>query len=622
MKFLTGRSHRSGHCGSSIILFLSIVEHGPFDGISFCVGEMVANWRASMLDSGSASGRYKVQFEWDHLNEDYIQFPMSGANKVKNPIDDPRCRGDSTEKAKDGVEWWMPRLHWKAVSREITAVTGIEVVDVSWQPCGHKEISICHAESHYDIHLYYVKKEQLQQMPGCQIGVSKNPRLPVCQDSATIEANHNYFRLMKNDLPVSSLTVDGKEEKINFCVDPSSAILQSGIHYGDIDETNNEWKRPVTIMGSHDCQLMFFEPMVSWNWIKDEDAPPKVQVANIKYNKKTFEALPDQWSVEVTDGCKSEKLCHITLTVEGTPCPPQGCTLKRECSTDVIDCKTRQPYLSPYKDAPPPMPVSIPAPAPRPRPVPAPPPRPVAAPAGPRPAPAPASRPVPAPPPEPVPPTAPKCVSLGELLAQRTDTLIMQSVLRIHGLAGRLAALSTPSTFFVPTDDVMLQWMAANSITEGDLESSECVRLLFPYHVLPTKFSFRELLDHVRSKDGTVLFKSLCESCAPLPVVEDLKGLGLTSLRVGAGSSIVEADLEWCHGTVHFVDSVLVPLDWSPQCNPTAARAPMPTPRLREPLEAPTQSPVSASSKTSTIDWMLVIFASVVVHASASHRCW
>merc|ERR1711977_467902 len=51
----------------------------------------------------------------------------------------------------------MPRLHWKQVSQEITAVTGIEVVDVSWQPCGHKEITICHAESHYDMHLYYVK---------------------------------------------------------------------------------------------------------------------------------------------------------------------------------------------------------------------------------------------------------------------------------------------------------------------------------------------------------------------------------------------------------------------------------------------------------------------------------
>jgi len=315
---------------------------------------MVANWQATLVDSGATSGRYKVIFEWDHDNDEYIQFPTSGDQKVKNPIDDPRCQGDSKDKAKDGIEWWMPRLHWKQVSQEITAVTGIEVVDVSWQPCGHKEITICHAESHYDIHLYYVKKEKLQQMTACEIGVQENPLLPVCQDSQTNEANHEYFRLMKNDMPVDSILINGEVEPINFCVDPSSAIMQSGIHYGDVRETNNEWRRPVTIMGSHDCQLMFFEPMVSWKWIENSVGSgsqwPKVTVSNITYNRKTFEALPHQWSVEVTDGCKSGKNCHITLVVEGSPCPSSGCTLKRECGMDVIDCTTGSVYQSPYKE--------------------------------------------------------------------------------------------------------------------------------------------------------------------------------------------------------------------------------------------------------------------------------
>merc|ERR1719316_1423272 len=211
---------------------LTILLVGRHENI-FCVSQMVANWQATLVDSGSVSGRYKVKFEWDHDNQQYIQFP-TGSGRVRNPIDDPRCKGDSTEKASDGVEWWMPRLHWKDVSADITAVTGIEVVDVSWQPCGHKEIVICHAESHYDIHLYYEKKEKLQQMPSCEIGSSENPRLPVCRDSATVGVNQDYFRFMKHNIPIKDLTVSGKVQDINFCIDPLSAILRSGIHYGDI----------------------------------------------------------------------------------------------------------------------------------------------------------------------------------------------------------------------------------------------------------------------------------------------------------------------------------------------------------------------------------------------------
>lgn len=324
----------------------------------FCAGAMVANWKATLVDSGRESGQYKVQFEWDHDHNEYITFPLDRLKRVENPIEDPRCQGDSSEKARDGLEWWMPRLHWKEVSPEITAVTGIEVVDVSWQPCGHKEIAICHAESHYDIHLYYVKKDRLQQMPNCEIGSAENPRLPVCRDSAT-EANHDYFRMLKNDLPSGSFTVNGQVVPIEFCVDPTSAILQSGVHYGDVSETKNEWRRPVTIIGSHDCQLMFFEPMVSWNWIANRFANgtafgwPVVEIANIKYNKKTFEALPNRWSVEVKGGCRLPvpRNCHITLVVEGSPCPATGCKLKRECGTDVIDCTTGAVYQSPYQEA-------------------------------------------------------------------------------------------------------------------------------------------------------------------------------------------------------------------------------------------------------------------------------
>merc|ERR1719253_2030536 len=43
--------------------------------------------------------------------------------------------------------------------------------------------------------------------------------------------------------------------------------MQSGVHYGDKSETLDEWLRPVSITGSYDCGLTFFEPMFSEKWL-------------------------------------------------------------------------------------------------------------------------------------------------------------------------------------------------------------------------------------------------------------------------------------------------------------------------------------------------------------------
>merc|ERR1719446_1905220 len=86
-------------------------------------------------------------------------------------------------------------------------------------------------------------------------------------------------------------------KRFNFCVDESSAILRSGVHYGDKGETLDEWKTPVTIIGSHDCRMLFFEPMISWKWIKGGLKSggywPSYQVSNTTYNRKMFAALPE-----------------------------------------------------------------------------------------------------------------------------------------------------------------------------------------------------------------------------------------------------------------------------------------------------------------------------------------
>lgn len=335
--------------------------------------EQVANWQAYLEDTDDAS-KYRLVFEWDHIHSATIFVDGENGGRVYNAEEDARCNGDSSIVASDGQPYWMPRFFPRPVSEEITQVTGVKFASADWQPCGHKEITICHAESHYDFHLYYEDETTMNELPLCQIGVPTNPDLPVCQDSATLPENHDYFRLVNHSIPLTmsmsnpAATDDStllNNVKKEFCVDPSSAVLRSGVHYGDASETLEEWKTPVTILGSHDCQLKFFEPMFSWKWVsgcvpESQTSWPTFEVANIQYSKKGIESLPDSWKIEVSEACKAQscfpgqmdpplsEVCHIKLTAEGTKCPPEGCTLLKECGT-MKDCSTGMPYISPWK---------------------------------------------------------------------------------------------------------------------------------------------------------------------------------------------------------------------------------------------------------------------------------
>ena len=334
--------------------------------------EQVSNWEAYLEPHPNDDDtKYRLVFEWDHIQDETIFVDGENGGKVTNAENDPRCNGDSSIVASDGAPYWMPRFFPRPVSEEITRVTGVKFASADWQPCGHKEITICHAESHYDFHMYYEDESVMNAMPMCDIGVPTNPDLPVCQDSATSGPNHDYFRLINHSIPLSlsASSSNGTLEKaeMDFCVDPSSAILRSGIHYGDASETLQEWKTPVTIVGSHDCQLKFFEPMFSWKWAsgcvpEEQTSWPVFEVANIQYTKKGIESLPDSWRIEVSEACKatscspgrmeppSSDVCHIKLTTEGDKCPESGCTLLRECGT-INDCSTGKTYVSPRNGA-------------------------------------------------------------------------------------------------------------------------------------------------------------------------------------------------------------------------------------------------------------------------------
>ena len=100
--------------------------------------------------------------------------------------------------------------------------------------------------------------------------------------------------------------------------------------------------------------------MFSWKWasncVDDEDtAWPLFEVNQIEYIRKGIESLPDSWTVEVSEGCQAsachptsmdlptEGACHIKLTVQGSKCPTDGCTLLTQCGS-VKDCATGELY--------------------------------------------------------------------------------------------------------------------------------------------------------------------------------------------------------------------------------------------------------------------------------------
>lgn len=333
---------------------------------------------------------YKLTLEWDHDATE----PLVNRNSAKdkpgwyNPKEDGGVCDHATNwdylAPEDKLPYWLPRFYPRAVPQEVTDKTGIEFASVDWQPCGHKDIVICHGESHYDFHLYYVPQEELEseryrcdktkpihEQIMCMDDDGPNAE---CTKSDTEECsqaavNHKYFKLMKDNLPV---TVGGKQ--VDYCMDPTSAIPASGVHYGDKSETLNEWVRPVTITGSHDCKLTFFEPMISWKWIANgagsgssgtgkSEQWPSWKSGEIVYNERTLDALPTRWQVKVSEACAAQDLsaskekCHIQIIVYGQKCDSAakgGCKGKgaRNCAGatategGVKNCLTDKIYFT------------------------------------------------------------------------------------------------------------------------------------------------------------------------------------------------------------------------------------------------------------------------------------
>jgi len=307
-------------------------------------------WLVDYKDIGE--DMYEVSFSWDHTANKALVLDGGEKGGKSWMTREKNCEPTSTEVApQDGIAWWAPRFFPRQVPEIVTKRTGITFGSVDWQPCGHKDIVICHAESHWDFHLYYVPQTFLPNMSCANAA-------PTCPDVSTSSGNVKFFSLMKGNMPAttthtkvdSALKSAGSKQNFNFCVDVTSGMPQSGIHYGDKADTLGEWKHPVTIMGSHDCKLTFFEPMISWRWVTGQVAAdqtdwPVWESGNLTYDEKRFQPLPTWWRTSVTaDNCRNAKLgesvitdnakkCRITVTIRGKRCPDTGCApIERKCS--------------------------------------------------------------------------------------------------------------------------------------------------------------------------------------------------------------------------------------------------------------------------------------------------
>ena len=118
----------------------------PLLVVGTATAEQVANWEAYLEPHATnPTSKYRLIFEWDHMQDETIFVDASDGGRVTNADNDPRCNGDSSILARDNVPFWMPRFFPRPVSEEITNVTGVKFASADWQPCGHKEITICHA---------------------------------------------------------------------------------------------------------------------------------------------------------------------------------------------------------------------------------------------------------------------------------------------------------------------------------------------------------------------------------------------------------------------------------------------------------------------------------------------
>ncbi|CAD7937471.1 unnamed protein product [Amoebophrya sp. A25] len=323
-------------CRKQVLQYFCLVA-----SCSSLLANAVSGWSATVQDVGV--DEYLLTMQWTHdpnlVQPTQVSNPGNqdgSATNGKQGVCDP----DSGARATDGLLYWVPRIFAMPVSAEITQKTGVQYASVDWQPCGHKDVVICHAESHYDFHLYYVPQSEVNSY-NCE-----GPN-PTCPDTDA-DSNQRFFKLLKGNLPSFS-DKGGNTQTFNYCVDPTSALPKSGIHYGDKSETLNEWKNPVTIIGSYDCKLTFFEPMISWKWISNTvrggaNSWPKWESGRITYDSQTYKPLPREWSVEVGPDCATSGAvsCWIRIVVRGKRCDSGGCgALPQECSQQK-SCITNQ----------------------------------------------------------------------------------------------------------------------------------------------------------------------------------------------------------------------------------------------------------------------------------------
>ena len=157
------------------------------------------------------------------------------------------------------------------------------------------------------------------------------------------------------------------------------------------------------------------------------------------------------------------------------------------------------------------------------------------------------------------PPASSACKTVAQVVAQTP------SLSALAGLASRLspplkAELTSRAggefTFFAPSDDAIQSLLAALPNGGKALTANEtALTALLSYHLVPGA-----ALTAAELKNGQLLPTAL-KAAPPLRV--RLANGGVIIMGAGSEAAVTRADIKTCHGIVHIIDTVLLPLNAS-----------------------------------------------------------
>lgn len=113
-----------------------------------------------------------------------------------------------------------------------------------------------------------------------------------------------------------------------------------------------------------------------------------------------------------------------------------------------------------------------------------------------------------------------------------------------------------PFTVFAPTDDAFAKLPAGTVETLVKPENKEMLTKILTYHVLPGKYSSKQVWSAVKAGNGKAMMKTV--NGEELTFWTKHKDLYITDAK-GNEAKVTIADVNQSNGVIHVIDNVLIP---------------------------------------------------------------